>query len=76
MISDECEALTAALRRARPGDLVIAFCDDYKNCWKAITGFDSAASSSGSLPSPAAPEGQGGKGTRRSGKGAKARKRA
>jgi cyanophycin synthetase len=39
MISDECEALTAALRRARPGDLVIAFCDDYKNCWKTITGF-------------------------------------
>jgi cyanophycin synthetase len=38
-IADECEALTAALRRARPGDLVIAFCDDYKNCWKTITGF-------------------------------------
>jgi hypothetical protein len=39
IISDECEALTAALRRARLGDLVIAFCDDYKNCWKTITTF-------------------------------------
>jgi cyanophycin synthetase len=38
-VDRECAAVTEALGRARPGDLVIVFCDNYKICWKSITGY-------------------------------------
>jgi cyanophycin synthetase len=38
-VEDECRSLKEALRRGRPGDLVLVFCDNYKTCWKTITQF-------------------------------------
>ena len=53
----ECEALLGALHRARPGDLVFVFCDDYKYCWKHIVGFKPQAT-----PSPGDGAGRNGDG--------------
>jgi len=38
-VEDEQTALQEALGRARPGDLVIVFCDNSGDCWKAITSY-------------------------------------
>jgi cyanophycin synthetase len=38
-VEQECEAVRTLLEMAQPGDLVLVFCDDYKNCWKTITAF-------------------------------------
>lgn len=40
VIPDEAEALDAALQRARPGDLVLAFGDNVERCWSQITEFE------------------------------------
>lgn len=41
-IDDECESTKAAMMRAKPGDLVVVFCDNYGLCWDAITSFTPA----------------------------------
>jgi cyanophycin synthetase len=38
-VERECAAVKAGLELARPGDLVVVFCDDYKHCWTCITDF-------------------------------------
>jgi len=42
-VERECEAVQSVLGMAQPGDLVLVFCDDYKNCWKTITAFPDKA---------------------------------
>ncbi|WP_171211215.1 cyanophycin synthetase [Ruegeria sp. HKCCA5426] len=41
IIPDEVEAVTAALERAAPGDLLVIFGDDTTRCWKQIIYFNS-----------------------------------
>jgi cyanophycin synthetase len=41
-IEDECDATDAALRRARPGDLLLIFCDSYATCWGQVVNFQPA----------------------------------
>lgn len=38
-VEQECEAVLAALGKARRGDLVLVFCDNYGTCWEKIAGF-------------------------------------
>ncbi|MGV3614490.1 MAG: cyanophycin synthetase [Fimbriimonas sp.] len=45
-IDNECESVVEAMRRARPGDLLIVFCDNYKTCWNCITSFQPAPANS------------------------------
>jgi cyanophycin synthetase len=38
-VEHECEAVIETLKRARPGDLVLVFCDNYTTCWDKIVAF-------------------------------------
>jgi cyanophycin synthetase len=42
-IHDEAEAVTACLRMARPGDLVVLTPSSVEASWRQVTGFDPAA---------------------------------
>jgi cyanophycin synthetase len=35
----ECESVIEAMKRAKTGDLVLVFCDNYQLCWQCITEF-------------------------------------
>jgi cyanophycin synthetase len=53
LIPDEQEAVSAALRMARPGDLVLIFADQLQRTWNQISHFDAVGARSGDTPAPA-----------------------
>ena len=56
LVPDEQEAVTAALRMARPGDLVLIFADALQRTWNQIVHFDAVADPSTQAPAPATVE--------------------
>jgi cyanophycin synthetase len=59
MIPDEQEAVDAALRMARPGDLVLVFADSLARTWNQVVHFQSGGSHEGHEQTPATVEASG-----------------